>query len=80
MGVYDSVMANCPQCGTEFEFQSRAGESLAKYSINSVPLAIARDLALDLDKNKWRCDCGYILKLAIRVSMVVEDDRKFNER
>jgi len=79
MGLYDSVMANCPRCGAEFEFQSRAGESMEKFKLNSVPLATALDLARDLDQNKWRCNCGYILKLAIRVEMVVKDDRKFNE-
>ena len=74
MGMFDSVIARCPKCGSEVEFQSKAGEcQLRRYSINSVPPEIAQSLVGDIET----CGCGEMLKLAVarpieRVQMVLD--------
>jgi hypothetical protein len=46
MGMFDSVMAECPECGCEIEFQSKSGVcELKRYHISSVPPNIAIDLS-----------------------------------
>ena len=45
MGMFDSVIVNCPNCGNEIEFQSKAGECrLKEYKISSVPITIAESI------------------------------------
>ena len=45
MGMFDSLIVQCPGCGKDVEFQSKAGDCLLKvYNLSSVPLAIAHDL------------------------------------
>ena len=75
MGMFDSVIATCPKCGKDVEFQSKAGEcALRTYSATSVPPEIAKDVAGDAQA----CVCGYVLRLTParpveRVCLVVED-------
>ena len=75
MGMFDSVIAFCPKCAAELEFQSKAGACLLKtYSINSVPPNIAEDINGDT----LTCNCGYISKISLttpisRVSMVINN-------
>ena len=45
MGCFDSLIVPCPGCGDSVEFQSKAGDcSLARYTVQDVPLKIAQDL------------------------------------
>lgn len=45
MGMFDSVYLKCPECGSQVELQSKAGECLLiNYSRDNVPLNIAEDL------------------------------------
>lgn len=45
MGMYDSVITACPDCGDEVEFQSKAGSCIgARYSLSRVPASIAEDI------------------------------------
>lgn len=75
MGMFDSVIAVCPKCNKEVEFQSKAGECLLRnYSANSVP----PDIAQDIEGDTSPCECGYVLRIVParpieRVSMVIED-------
>lgn len=61
MGMYDSVVVNCPDCGKIVEFQSKAGKcEMETYSISSVPT----EIALDLDMKKETCSsCGKQIEL-----------------
>lgn len=72
MGMYDSVMVPCPQCGTKNEFQSKGGDcSLAEYELADAPA----DVLLDADRHDGRChDCGTRYRLVIHktVSASVE--------
>ena len=82
MGMFDSVIAFCPKCGTELEFQSKAGPCLLRnYNINSIPPNIAEDINGDI----LTCKCGYIAKISLattisRVSMVINtpDTREYD--
>lgn len=81
MGMYDSVIATCPKCGADVEFQSKAGPcELRRYGQASVPPEIARSVSGDVEE----CECGYLLKLVLvrpidRVAMGVVDGRTSEE-
>lgn len=74
MGMFDSVIARCPKCGKDVEFQSKAGEcSLKRYSTASVPPEVAQDINGDVQS----CRCGETVKLVTsrpieRVQMVID--------
>ena len=60
MGMYDSVIIDCPYCGENLEFQSKAGLcELQAFSSRDVP----PDIAEDLINTEQECKCGKILKL-----------------
>lgn len=44
MGMFDSVMVQCPGCGEKVEFQSKAGTCLLEIYEDHVPPEIAADL------------------------------------
>ena len=74
MGTFDSVLARCPECGAEVEFQSKAGECrLRRYHASSVPM----EIAADIDGTSVRCECGEFVTLSTggnnRVCMRVVD-------
>lgn len=80
MGMFDSVIAKCPKCGDEIEFQSKSGDrSLRRYNINSVPPEIARDI----DGEVQSCSCGHLVKIKVsepisRVRMTVDDGQEWD--
>jgi hypothetical protein len=62
MGMFDSVYTTCKNCGTQVEFQSKAGECrLASYHLSQslVPVGIA----VDLDGKSVTCKCGAVITL-----------------
>lgn len=45
MGMFDSVYVKCPNCETEMEFQSKAGDcQMQGFDYRAVPVAIAEHL------------------------------------
>jgi len=67
MGMYDSVITNCPNCGMELEFQSKAGQcSLIRYIPEAVPAIVAADIS---EQGPQKCPkCGetvYLTSLGI---------------
>lgn len=62
MGLFNSIYAKCPNCGGSIEFQSKAGNCISTYPIDSVPLEIAEDI-----NGEWgTCEvCGYNAKAYI---------------
>ena len=45
MGMYDSVMVKCPNCGKENEFQSKSGECyLNVYTLENCPDNVMADV------------------------------------
>ena len=76
MGMFDRVIARCPSCNTEVEFQSKAGDcTLSRYDSHEVPIEIAKDI----DGDCKRCpSCDYLVKIRIpfkldTVCMIIVD-------
>lgn len=56
MGMFDSVMVNCPKCGHEHEFQSKSGECILDvYTLDDCP----NNVMVDVNRHSpYKCDCG----------------------
>lgn len=55
MGMYDSVIFTCPECGGDIEEQSKASYcTLSRYDSKEIPANIARDI----EGNIIVCGCG----------------------
>jgi hypothetical protein len=51
--MFDSVIAPCPKCGEDLEWQSKAGECLLnRYPVTMVPM----EIAADVDKEWAYCE------------------------
>ena len=81
MGMFDSVIVNCPECGTAVEFQSKAGCcELKRYSHRSVP----QEIAIDIDGQHQFCKaCGEKVELlypgaTVRVAMIIVKDEDYD--
>jgi hypothetical protein len=60
MGSFDSVVADCPNCGSQVEFQSKAGDCRGNiYTIDKVPTMIANFIDGDVEY----CSCGCKLRI-----------------
>ena len=60
MGMFDTVIATCPVCEEEVEFQSKAGDCLLRtYTENFVPVAIAEDLEFE----EKECKNGHLISI-----------------
>ena len=76
MGMFDSVMVPCPNCGTTNEFQSKGGDCvLATYSLEDAPFNVLSDV------NRWpvscrRCGTGYRVEVVATAWPVVEGGRQ----
>lgn len=72
MGMFDTVVAECPKCAAQIEFQSKAGPCvLQRYSAHNVPPEVAQDIDGDTE---W-CKCGE--KVTIRLSQQIQRVRMF---
>ena len=69
MGMFDSLIVNCPNCNGEVEFQSKAGNcSLDTYNIHNVPAQIAIDCKDDIETCH---NCGKHIRLQVQSIVVV---------
>lgn len=80
MGLYDSVIVNCPQCGKEKEFQSKSGDCLLEvYTLEDCP----RDVIENINRHSpYKCDCGILFQVDIstRKAIVVDGDKNEKDR
>lgn len=62
MGMYDTIIFNCPDCGEEINAQSKSGYcNLKTYPFNCVP----SDVAVDANRHApFICVCGNRFKFA----------------
>ena len=69
MGMYDSVMVNCPNCKEEHEFQSKSGDCyLGSYTLENVP----DDVLLDINRHSpYACSCGTNFAVDIQTKKAV---------
>lgn len=80
MGMFDSVYVECPKCGKEVEFQSKAGDcELKRFHPDSVP----PEVAVDLSGDSQQCECGTTITLEYpecrpRVTMRVRTEGTWN--
>lgn len=68
MGMFDSVIARCPECGTPNEFQSKGGPCrLERYHLrNAPPLVLA-----DVHQEPVMCDgCGQMYHVYVQLTAV----------
>ncbi len=65
MGLYDSVITECPDCEAPIEFQSKAGNrALECFNKYEVPV----DIANDIDGNIEYCsNCGCPVHIQISI-------------
>jgi hypothetical protein len=63
MGMFDSIYANCPNCGEENEFQTKGGEcTLECYTLENCPL----DALSNANRHSpYSCSCGASLSIDI---------------
>lgn len=63
MGMYDTVIVNCPACGEELFFQSKSGECLLRdFTLNNCP----NDVLLNVNRHApIKCDCGTLCEVDI---------------
>jgi hypothetical protein len=72
MCLFDSVYVPCPDCGKQYEFQSKAGgPHLNSYTLDDAPGVILADL----NGATARCDCGttFGIYTNIQVSVWADD-------
>lgn len=63
MGMFDSVVATCPKCGCEIEFQSKAGTcNLNRFQLDEVPVEIASNINGELRECE---NCGEMYRIQI---------------
>jgi len=71
MGMYDTVIFNCPKCNGVIEEQSKAGERLLNnYSANEVPVDIANDIIYG-EVYCGNCCTTYIIQAKSRYPLTI---------
>lgn len=70
MGIFDTVLVNCPKCGQEHEFQSKSGECfLRTYTLADCP----DDVMINVNRHSPKlCDCGMLFQVDIPNRKAVE--------
>lgn len=60
MGMFDSLIVQCPSCSQEVEFQSKGGKcQLIRYTCQDIPMDVLGGCIND----EAQCACGKILGL-----------------
>lgn len=71
MGMYDTVLVNCPNCNEEHQFQTKSGQcSLDVYTLENCP----DDVMVNVNRHSpCRCDCGSFFEVdkETRVAVLV---------
>jgi hypothetical protein len=72
MGMYDTYYAECPKCGEDVEFQSKAGAcdfyTYRKETIHEDPA-----IAADLSHKSEDCKCGATMTLHAQIIVVMQE-------
>lgn len=76
MGVFDTVIVPCPECGKKKEFQSKSRECfLQVVELDECPV----DILADVNRHSpYTCDCGTVFKVDLStrksIKIVVNND------
>jgi len=83
MGMFDTVVVECPLCKYQNEFQSKYGDcTLETYTIENAPLLLIADLNDDGKKDRLLCgQCFAKLEVIVQfmVTVKVKGDNTQNE-
>ncbi len=63
MGMFDTVMVPCPECGTKAEFQSKSGDCiLQEVELEDCP----DDILANVNRHSpCACDCGTVFEVDV---------------
>lgn len=66
MGLFDSINLRCPNCGADYEAQSKGGDCiLAVYELNEAPADVLADANRHAPFECEECGCMFELELKI---------------
>ena len=69
MGMFDSLIVRCPECGKNIEFQSKSGDcNLDEYRLDNCPAAILGSLA----NTSETCECGRVVTLRVQTFATID--------
>ena len=69
MGMFDSLIVQCPECGKDIDFQSKAGDCVLEvYGLDNCPASILGDLANESET----CECGRVVTMKVQIRATVE--------
>ena len=69
MGMYDTVLVNCPNCNEEHQLQTKSGQcNLDVYTLDNCP----DDVMVNVNRHcPCRCDCGVFFKVDLETRKVI---------
>lgn len=74
MGMFDSVMASCPKCGTVAEFQSKSGPcALLCFRLDQAPADVLCGAA-NFPHRCENCSTVFAIGIEVRASVFPWDD------
>ena len=63
MGMFNTILVPCPNCGEEIEFQTKSGtRMLERYNISRVPEEEVRGI---LGRTTECIECGYTIEIEV---------------
>jgi predicted nucleic acid-binding Zn ribbon protein len=66
MGMFDSVMVPCPECGTKSEFQSKSGDCLLSvYELDNCPPDVMQNVNRHSPNTCEKCGTVYAVKVTV---------------
>ena len=79
MGMFDSIMVDCPKCKNKIEFQTKAlGGSLSCYTIKNAPKVCIADLGGEVF-HCGKCDCWFSFTVKTPPKVVLISKKKIAE-
>jgi hypothetical protein len=61
MGLYDTIIVNCPDCNEEHFSQSKSGDCLLRtFNLKDCPDGVFGDINRH---SPYECDCGTVFKV-----------------
>lgn len=81
MGMFDTVLIECPVCGTKTSYQSKIGEcNLNTYTLHNAPLLVLADVKDECDRDRLYCEkCNTKILVEVEVRIRVITDEHHNE-
>jgi len=70
MGMFDTVLVPCPECGKIKEFQSKSGKCiLQEVDLKDCPI----DILVDVNRHSpYTCDCGTVFEVDLNTKKSIK--------